>query len=109
MRRCVLESAERIAETPATLAKGRFQYTRDVSDEHGKAAAPDAGPRARWKVRRFLLGHEPGDDLSGSTTPDERLAMMWPLALEAWTLTGADVPVYDRRSAPVRKLHRGAA
>ena len=22
--------------------------------------------------------------------------MMWPLALEAWTLTGADVPVYDR-------------
>jgi hypothetical protein len=55
-------------------------------------------------VRKHAPGREPGDDLSASTTPEERLAMMWPLALEAWALSGADMPDYDRRAAPVRRL-----
>ena len=35
--------------------------------------------------------------------------MMWPLALEAWALTGHAIPDYERRDASVRRLHRGAA
>ena len=58
--------------------------------------------RRRWPVRRFTLDSQPSNDLSGETTAEERLAMMWPLALEAWTLTGAALPDYARCEAPVR-------
>jgi len=80
-----------------------------VNDENRETTSTGSSRRREWTVRKYNLGHEPGDDLSDSTTPEERLAMMWPLALEAWTLSGAGVPDYDRRSTPVRRLHRRAA
>jgi hypothetical protein len=52
-------------------------------------------------VRVHRLGAEPGDDLTATTTPEERLAMMWPLALEAFALTGRVIPSYPRSEAPV--------
>jgi hypothetical protein len=52
-------------------------------------------------VHRFRLGAEPGDDLSSTTSAQERLAMMWPLALEAWALAGRVVPDYPRSEAAV--------
>lgn len=68
----------------------------------------DAAERARrrrdWPIRSYTLGSEPGDDLSATTTAEERLAMMWPLALEAWALTGKPMPEYSRSTMPVRVL-----
>lgn len=58
------------------------------------------GPRAGWPVRWHRLGDEPSEDLSPTTTAEERLAMMWPLALEAFGLAGP-LPVYRRGEAPV--------
>ena len=55
-------------------------------------------------MRKVRLGDEPGDDLSGSTTAEERLAMMWPLAVEAWSLTGEPMPEYEREDTPIRWL-----
>ena len=55
-------------------------------------------------MRKLRLGDEPGDDLSGTTTAEERLAMMWPLAVEAWSLTGEPMPEYERKDTPVRWL-----
>lgn len=52
-------------------------------------------------MRRYRLGEEPGDDQSELSTPEERLAVMWELALEAWTLTGRPMPAYARHEAPV--------
>ena len=80
-----------------------------MNDENRESGKTGAGPRKEWAVRKYALGHEPGDDLSSSTTPEERLAMMWSLALDAWALTGAVVPNYERRAAPVRKFRRSAA
>ena len=60
--------------------------------------------RRDWPVRRFTLESQPGDDLSAETTPEQRLEMMWPLAVEAWTLTGAALPNYTRRDTPVRAV-----
>jgi hypothetical protein len=79
----------------------RRPYDPGVSD-------PERGSRERWPVRKYRLGHEPPDDLSDSTTPEERLAMMWPLTLEAWALTGREIPAYDRHSTPVHKVRREA-
>lgn len=71
---------------------------------HAGAMVPPAPSRDRrtWPVRAYRLGSEPSDDLSPSTTAAERLAMMWPLALEAWELTGRPVPQYARSEMAVR-------
>lgn len=63
-----------------------------------------AAGRRSWAVRKFWLGEEPEDCLDGSTSPEERLAMMWPLTLEAWSFAGRPLPKYSRREAPVRRL-----
>ncbi|HLE70898.1 MAG TPA: hypothetical protein VJH87_14555, partial [Vicinamibacteria bacterium] len=63
--------------------------------------------RADWPVRSFRLGEEPDDDLSDTTTVGERLSMMWPLAVEAWTLSGRELPAYDRTSLPGRLFRSG--
>ena len=35
--------------------------------------------------------------------------MMWPLASEAWSLTGRPMPEYERKEMPVRLLPSGAS
>lgn len=64
--------------------------------------------RRHWPVRRFTLGTEPGDDLSAKTTPEQRLEMMWSLAVDAWTLASAALPRYTRRETPVRVVRPAA-
>ena len=78
---------------------------RDDLDAKKNSAAQSRGT---WLVCKYALGQEPDDDLRGTTTAEERLAMMWPLALEAWSLTGVPIPVYDRASMPVRKIVLGS-
>jgi hypothetical protein len=57
--------------------------------------------RRSWPVRVYRLGDEPGDDLSASTTAEQRLAMMWPLTVEAWALAGLPLPTYARSETPI--------
>ncbi len=62
-----------------------------------------ADGRRDWPVRRQTLGNG-SEDLSEQTSATERIAMMWPLALEAWELAGLPIPVYKRADAPSRLL-----
>ena len=39
-----------------------------------------------------------------ASTAEERLAMVWQLALDAWALTGRAIPDYPRREAPGRVI-----
>ena len=75
----------------------------DVDEER----AARARARSDWSVRKFKLGEEPSDDLSGTTTAAERLGMMWPLAVQAWKLAGKALPTYDRSSIPIRIYRNG--
>jgi len=68
-----------------------------------------AGARKSWPIRKHRLGEEPSDDLRDSTTAEERLQMMWQLAVDAWSLTDRPIPNYNRSEAPVRKLRRKAS
>jgi hypothetical protein len=52
-------------------------------------------------VRVYRLGAEPSDDLSATSTAEERLAMMEPLALAAFALSGRPLPTYRRAESPV--------
>jgi hypothetical protein len=62
-----------------------------------------AAQRAAWPIRRVRLGEET-DDLSEVTTATERIAMMWPLAVEAWSMAGLPIPDYTRETMPGRLL-----
>ena len=67
-----------------------------------------ASDRRSWPVRRYALGNEPGSNLSATTTAEERVEMMWPLALEAWILTGRPFPGSARSEAPVCRISLSA-
>jgi len=62
------------------------------------ASAPPG--RREWPVRIYRLGDEPPDDLSGVTTPAERVAMVWELSARMWELTGRPSPLYTRATMP---------
>lgn len=75
----------------------------DSDEQH--AARARAG--SHWPVRKFKLGEEPSADLSDMTTAAERLAMMSPLALQAWALARRPLPTYDRSKIPIRMYRNG--
>ena len=58
--------------------------------------------RRLWKIEVHELAEHDRRDLSATTTAEERLAMMWPLALEAWRLAGRPIPDYTRAEIPAR-------
>ena len=62
--------------------------------------------RAAWPIRQFPLGEEPGDDLSAVTTAEERLEMMWVLALDAFSPRSSWTPAPPRADwvVKVRRL-----
>ena len=101
----------------STMVPSQSDLSCNVSEDpvDQAPAPPDSGERrtdsarearrtarARWPVRKFRLEDAPGPDLSATTTAEERLAMMWPLACEAWSLTGRAIPDYPRDRMPVR-------
>jgi hypothetical protein len=80
-------------------------YAHSVNRDDQEFAAR-AAARHTWPVRVFRLGEEPDDDLLTTSTPAERLAMLWELTLDAWTLAGRQLPEYSRAETPVRVLVR---
>lgn len=68
--------------------------------------APDKSTRRTASARVFRLGEEPNDDLSATTTPEERLAMVDVLSRRMWELSGRPMPSYTRRSMPVAVRRR---
>jgi hypothetical protein len=71
-----------------------------------RGARRRARARRAWPVRVYRLGEEPSESLLSSTTAEERIAMMWPLAVEAWSLTGRPTAALPREEMPVRCVRR---
>lgn len=63
---------------------------------------PGADRRANLPIQVYRMGEEPGDDLSGCTTPEERIALVWELTRRMWTLAGRGLPDAPRDRLPVR-------
>lgn len=82
-------------------------YISAMDDE--RDVPGDGGRRQFSRVRIYRLGEEPGPDISRHTTAEQRIEMMWPLAVEAWSLTGRAMPAYDRAAMPIRVVGIGAA
>jgi hypothetical protein len=92
-----------------TLILRGDRWSLDRGDSRHGGGYPGGMPegRGQWPIRRYRLGEEPPDDLSETTTPAERLAMMWPMAHEGWLLSGRPLPTYDRASTPSRIFRGG--
>lgn len=66
---------------------------------------PEARARARagWPIRRLSLQQDQGTEyLARKTSVEQRLAMMWELAVRSWALGGLVMPDYERAAAPGR-------
>ena len=61
----------------------------------------------RTSVRIFRLGDEPRDDLSDTTSVQERLEILRELTERAWRLSGRAFPTYSRRDIPLRVTRFG--
>jgi len=73
------------------------------------SSSPDTTRRDRrrgWPVRILPLGEEPPDDLSPSTTPEQRIALVWELSARMRELTGPPLPSYTRATIPVRVIRQ---
>jgi hypothetical protein len=75
------------------------------SADTGETRARVAARRA-WPLRLVALGSAEQGSLDRSTTPEERLEMVWTLTLEAWALSRRPVPSYTRASSPLRLCRR---
>ena len=68
------------------------------------AANDRAGARKSWPIRRFRLGEEPTENLVGSTSAAQRLAMVGELTERGWALSGKAIPRYSRAETPLRRV-----
>jgi hypothetical protein len=68
--------------------------------------AERARARNNWAIRRTALG-EPEISLLGITTPAQRIAMMWPLAVEAYQVAARGIPSFEWPQAPSRVIRPG--
>jgi hypothetical protein len=80
-----------------------------MADDSDAAREARRAARARWPIACFRPGEEPPDDLSATTTPAERIAMMWRLTEEAWRVAGRPLPTYARTRLPARLYRPGEA
>lgn len=69
-------------------------------------AAPPSSQQNRWPVRIGRIEDDPVDDLSGITTPEQRIQMVWDLSARMWELTGRPYPSYQRGEMPGRVVRR---
>jgi hypothetical protein len=91
-----------VAMEAPVLCAVRPAYNPDMSSGDASGMPFRAASRRTWPVRLVALGAEPRDHLDRSTTPEERLAMVWSLTVEAWALCGRPMPAYPRTATPVR-------
>jgi hypothetical protein len=82
-------------------------YTERVSTADDERAER-ARARNHWVIRRTVLD-DPGPSLLGVTTPAQRVAMMWPLAVEAYRVAGRPIPEFEWPQAPSRVIRPGDA
>jgi hypothetical protein len=54
---------------------------------------PESAPvdRSHWLVRKGRVSDPEMETSLWPTTPEERLAMVWPLTVQAWAFKGVDV------------------
>jgi hypothetical protein len=66
-----------------------------------------ARARSSWPGGLYTRGQEPSDDIGDVTTPEQRLARVWPLTVAAWRAAGLPIPDYDRAHMPARLFQPG--
>ena len=63
--------------------------------------------RSKWPVRRMSLAEEGQEQYLRSLSPKERVAMVWPITLQAWAFKEALRDEPRLRRDVVRVIRRG--
>lgn len=75
-----------------------------TDDEDARAARRAARPSV--PIRRFVLGEEPDENLSATTTMDERLAVVWSVSRLAYQLAGHPLALPPLNQLPGRVIRK---
>lgn len=62
--------------------------------------------RANMPIRIYRLGNEPEVDWLGTTTPEERIELVWTLSARMHEIAGCQEPTYSRSTIPIRVMPR---
>lgn len=89
------------------MGQASLRYTCRMSRTSASDADTRRTARAAWPVVVRGLKDSTDDDLSDVTEPAQRIRMMWPLAVEAWQLSGLPLPTYTRANTPSRVFRPG--
>jgi hypothetical protein len=92
---------------PGVGTTSAFHYNLVMDAAARDRAAERRLNARRWPVRSYAITDEPIRDPFDRSTVDERLAAMWPLAKEAWSVAGKAIPDYERSAAPGRLVRQG--
>ena len=92
---------------PADMAYNWFMDTM-ISEQAREYAK--ASERSLWPVRVGRLSELEAEetDLSGTTTVEERFAMMWQLAQDAWAMRGEPIDESPFSRHPGRLIRLGS-
>ena len=66
-----------------------------------------ASQRAKWPGRKMTLEEAAQQEPAGPVPPAQLFQVMWQLAVDAWTLSGREIPTYSREDAPGKVIRRG--
>ena len=76
--------------------------TADSKERERSRRLARSARRRNLEIRRFRLGEEPSENLSSTTTLEERIAMVWALTVDAWTSAGREMERRPRKEWTVR-------
>jgi hypothetical protein len=74
-----------------------------VSDEREQRARA----RAEWPGVLTTLEQQTDAAIVRHGTPGERVAMVWRITLDAWAMSGRELPEYERADMPGRLIRTG--
>ena len=63
--------------------------------------------RSHWQVRKSTLSEQGFEDDLAHLTMGERMALMWPLTVQAWALAGEPVVEQEFQRHVIRVERRG--
>jgi len=71
------------------------------------ARAKRVSRRSTWPGRKMTLEEAAMEESSGPVPAEQLFQVMWQMAVDAWALSGREIPTYTRANTPGKVIRRG--
>ena len=63
--------------------------------------------RSTWPGRKMTLEEAARQELAKPVPSEQLFQVMWQMAVDAWALSGQEIPTYTRANTPGKVIRRG--